>query len=208
MKMKIVQFSPIRSGSTLVYNILLHTKQNKQNKQYIKYEINKEHIYKYDSTNYYVITIRHPYNSIISSCLRYDLPLTNKNLIKQMNEYIDNGGRCMVENDFNKERHCVLIYEEFHNNIDLIINKIETLLDYKYSTEDVNKLKIRFCKQNMKQIANKYDNFEDYDEKSHIHGRHISQYNGETNYKTLLSQKQINILDKNMILQTIIKKYY
>ena len=59
--MTIIQFSPIRSGSTLIYNYLLE----------LGYKARKSHLYKNNNKNYYIITIRHPYNSIISSILRY-----------------------------------------------------------------------------------------------------------------------------------------
>ena len=45
------------------------------------------------------------------------------------------------------------------------------------------------------------------DKKTHIHGMHISILNGETNYKELLSEEQIKILNNNIILQKIIKKF-
>ena len=45
------------------------------------------------------------------------------------------------------------------------------------------------------------------DKKTHIHGMHISILNDETNYKELLSEEQIKILNNNIILQKIIKKF-
>ena len=59
----LIQFSPIRSGSTLVFNILqfLGKKSKKEHDKYI-----------YRDNNKYIVTIRHPYNSIISSIMRYN----------------------------------------------------------------------------------------------------------------------------------------
>ena len=56
-----VQFSPVRTGSTLIYNYLKELNKNPQKAH--KYKYNK----KYNKNNKYIITIRHPYNSIISS---------------------------------------------------------------------------------------------------------------------------------------------
>lgn len=113
---KMVLFSPIRKGSTLLYNIIKLI--------FYKIDIIKEHKYKYNENNFYIITIRHPYNSIISSCLRYNLELTEENFINNIDEYVNNGGKDLIENSFNKENHIIFIYEYFYNNFDYIYRKI------------------------------------------------------------------------------------
>ena len=67
----LIQVSPIRSGSTLVFNILqfLDKKSNKQHDKYV-----------FKNDNKYIVTIRHPYNSIISSIMRYDKEINIKNI--------------------------------------------------------------------------------------------------------------------------------
>ena len=86
----IIQFSPIRSGSTLVYNYLKDL--NKQ--------VTKHHNYNFCKNNKYVITIRHPYNSIISNILRKNKEINIKTLNNNMKEYISNGGWAAGNHDF------------------------------------------------------------------------------------------------------------
>ena len=65
-----IQFSPIRSGSTLIYNYLKELNKN-------PYKI---HYYTYNKNNKYIITIRHPYNSIISKLNIFNEEITETSL--------------------------------------------------------------------------------------------------------------------------------
>lgn len=194
----ITQFSPIRSGSTLLYNIIRELENN----------CIKQHKYTYNKNNNYIITIRHPYNSIISSCLRLNLEINNKNLINHINKYIKNGGSCIANNDLNKPNICILFYEKFNNNYDYIFDSLELFFNKKYKDEKKKNICKKFSIENVKKIISKYNNFEEYDRVTHLHGNHISKYNGETNYKEILNDEQIKILEDNKILQKIINKYY
>ena len=62
----------------------------------------KMHHYKYKKENRYIITIRHPYNSIISSILRYDKEINVESIKSHTNEYLSAGGNCIISNDFNR----------------------------------------------------------------------------------------------------------
>ena len=106
----LIQFSPIRSGSTLVYNILIGLGKTPTKKHHISSGSKK------------VVTVRHPYNSIVSSMMRYNLEINTKNLISQINEYVSNGGIDVLKTDHSC---CVLLYEEFYKNFDYIFDKFE-----------------------------------------------------------------------------------
>jgi hypothetical protein len=196
--MQIINFSPIRTGSTLVYNILKE----------LGYNCQKTHRYYYNVDCYYIITIRHPYNSIISTCLSLDLELNSKNITETIDTYIKNGGQDILDNNFNKPKHAVLYYERFFKNNEEIYNVIEKLFEKKHNIEDKEKINKKFSLENIKKTISQFKNFSDYDKDTHLHGNHISIYNGETDYIKILSEEQIKILEKNKILSMIVTKYY
>ena len=194
----IIQFSPIRSGSTLIYNYLLKLGKNPS----------KQHNYRNVSGHRYIITIRHPYNSIISSILRKGENISDSSLIDNINEYLKNGGNCIVNNNFDDSNHCVLIYENFLNDHDVILNSFESFFNEEYSRDLREELKSSLDINIIKKEIEKYKDFSEYDKINHFHGKHISKYNGETDYKKILNSNQIKILESNEILNKIINKFY
>lgn len=200
--MNIIQFSPIRSGSTLIYNYLLE----------LGYKPIKRHSYiNINETKfYYIITIRHPYNSIISSILRYEQEINVNTIKKHINEYLINGGQDIISNDFTGNNYCVLFYENFLNNHDLILNKLEKFFNIKYKSELKNKIKSKLEINNVKEqiIKNGHTKFSSYDRKTNFHGNHISKYNGKIDYKKMLNKDELILLQENKKLNGIIQKYY
>ena len=194
----IIQFSPIRSGSTLIYNYLRKLGKNPS----------KIHKYRNISGSRYIITIRHPYNSIISSILRKDENISDEILIDNINEYLNNGGNCIVNNNLDGLNHCDLIYENFLNDHDVILNSFESFFNEKYPPDLREELKSSLDINIIKKEIEKYKDFGEYDRINHFHGKHISKYNGETDYKKILNTNQIKILESNEILNKIINKFY
>ena len=66
----------------------------------------------YNNNDFYVITIRHPYNSIISSILRYKQEINQTNLKNAINEYLHNGGYDIISNDFQKSNIIIVFYKD------------------------------------------------------------------------------------------------
>ena len=196
----LIQFSPVRSGSTLIYNYLLELGKNP-----LKY-----HSYFKNNNNYYIITIRHPYNSIILSILRYGESINCETIEKHIKEYFENGGDSIINHDFTGDNHCVLIYENFVHNHDNILNELELFFGEKYRTEDRNRIKEKLDIKNVKNriSRNGYKSFSQYDTKTHFHGKHISEYNGNTDYTKILKDEHLKILKTNKKLNIIIEKYY
>lgn len=200
--MYIEQFSPIRSGSTLVYNYLLELGKCLNKKKH-KYNNKKE--------TQYIITIRHPYNSIISSILRYGREVNVETIKDQINEYLSNGGNCILNNTFTNDKiHCVLRYEDFLNNHDLIFEKFELFFNEKYPLKLKNEIKKKLEISSVKHVIyeNNFTDFKQYDEKTHFHGKHISQFDGNTDYKIILNNEELKILENNDKFKKIIEKYY
>tara|TARA_Y100000816_G_scaffold245360_1_gene193331 strand:+ start:405 stop:995 length:591 start_codon:yes stop_codon:yes gene_type:complete len=195
----LIQFSPIRSGSTLVFNIL----------QFLGKKSNKEHDkYVFKNDNKYIVTIRHPYNSIISSIMRYDKEINIKNIKEQIRKYLEQGGNHIANKDLNSSNHCILIYEKFYNDLDYILDEFELFFNEKYEDDIRNEIKIKFSIENVKKITEKYNTFAEYDSLTNWHGKHISCYNGETDFNNLLNKEELNILKQNNTLTKIIDKFY
>ena len=111
------QFSPIRSGSTLVYNLV---------RDCIPYQITKTHAFGYGLPNVlYIISVRHPYNSIISSCLRKNEEINDENIQGAISEYLIHGGAHLSNVDPTGENVLVLYYEKFVDDFDYIFDHIE-----------------------------------------------------------------------------------
>ena len=198
--MNIIQFSPIRSGSTLIYNYLLE----------LGYKSEKNHNYHYNNKNKYIITIRHPYNSIISYILCNDQDINITTIENSINEYLSNGGRDLIINNFTEDNHCILFYEDFLMNHDLILNKFELFFNTTYNFKLKNEIKHKLEINNIKSkiIQDGYIKFENYDSKTKFHGKHISEFNGKIDYKKILNKDALNVLENNKQLSIIIQKYY
>ena len=120
--------SPPRTGSTLIYNIIKFL--------FPECKINKTHkIFNYNPTKFnhnpnifYIFTIRHPYNSVISDLLIYDLAIDNNIIKNAANNYMDHGGKIVIDNInyiLNEPDIITLVYEKFINNFDYIFQIIE-----------------------------------------------------------------------------------
>tara|TARA_Y100000389_G_scaffold154931_1_gene155524 strand:+ start:4565 stop:5176 length:612 start_codon:yes stop_codon:yes gene_type:complete len=192
----IIQFSPIRSGSTLVYNILREFSN-----------VIKTHNMSVKNGQLYVITYRHPYNCIISSLLRNERKINSSNIKSEISEYLKNGGKDLLKNDLLKKNILLLQYEEFFNNYEVIYNKLEKFLNINIDENKKIELSKKYHITNVKKITNKYKKFKEYDKTTHLHGKHISEYNGQTDYKKILSENDIYMLKENKNLNEIIKKF-
>jgi hypothetical protein len=192
----IIQFSPIRSGSTLVYNILREFSN-----------VRKTHNMSVKNGQLYVITYRHPYNCIISSLLRNEKKINLLNIKSEISEYLKNGGKDLLKNDLLKKNILLLQYEEFFDNYEVIYNKLEKFLNINIDENKKIELSKKYNITNVKKITNKYKTFKEYDKTTHLHGKHISEYDGQTDYKKILSENDIYVLKENKSLNEIIKKF-
>jgi hypothetical protein len=195
---EMILLSPIRTGSTFVYNILRRIFNN----------VNKTHYERFYEKKLYFMTIRHPYNSIISKALVFDEEINLDTIIKYTKIYLETGGTIIVNNNLDKPNIILFYYEDFFDNPSNIFKIINEKLGIKIDEDLQKKLIEEFNINNMQKIANNYKDFDFYDRETHIHGNHISKYKGETDYKKILSLEEINYLKSNNDLNIILEKYY
>jgi hypothetical protein len=198
----IIQISPIRSGSTLVYNILKILFPEKQ--------VIKEHNYEYNADDLFIITIRHPYNSIVSSINRYNLEINDITIQDTIKEYLNNGGNWLIKNsELLLNKNCIVFYYySFFNNFENIYSVLERRLKIYINASLKKKINDEFNIENVKNNIKKYNKFTEYNVITHFHGKHISQYEGNTNFVDILTKEQIILLQQSQPLNTILYKYF
>lgn len=172
---KIIQFSPISSGSTLVFNLLRET--------YSFSNIFKEHEITRDMCSKYktVVTYRNPVDCVASAFQRSNLPVTEENIEKQINELKNNGLDHLVQ-IFDHPNIIKLRYENFYDDFDFIFDAFESYFGRSISEAHRAKMKEKYSINNVLSEASKYEDFSEYDKITLLHGNHISKFKGKPNY--------------------------
>lgn len=186
---KIIQFSPQRSGSTLVFNILKDL--------FPTWHIDKKHNYNIDDKNFpTVTTYRHPYDCIGSLILKDQVLPTNAIIEEKIFLFRKDGWNDFL-NQFGSSKILFLRYEDFCSDMDYMLNSIEGYFNININYDKRSELKDKYKISYIKDSLAKFKNFNEYDEQTHFHGNHISKYLGVPNYyKKLFTKNQLKILDK------------
>lgn len=175
MKRTIIQFGMIRTGSTLIYNILKEI--------FIKDLIIKTHKYpsKWQSFRCFPIicTYRDPLD-IICSSIKRNKEFPNRKIInKHISILKEWGFDDFIKLEKRYPNKCNLKYEDFHNNFKYVFDKLETFLDLQIPNNLRDEIENKWSIPKVKGIVTKYKSFAEYDKESQIHGLHISDKNGE-----------------------------
>ncbi len=183
----IIQFSPVRSGSTLVYNLLRECFPGKV--------IDKSHTY---SKHYLhlpiVATVRNPLDCIASLLLVEQSKLDETNLRWAVNELTRLGGA-----DFARlatHRRCLYLrYEEFFENYDLIFDAFEGFFGISIPVARRAEITSRYNLESAEAIAARQGTFAKSDKVTKIHGNHISANRGRPLYhQEFFTREQLDLL--------------
>ena len=196
----IIQFSPIRSGSTLVYNILKRCLPQTP--------ITKGHNFLYNPKNFYVTTIRHPFDCIISNCLRKNREISCSTLSVSAEEYLLWGGGDTLSPNLNKKNVLILYYKEFAADLDYVFDALEQSLGVVIPKRLRVTLEQDLSIKSVQNLTKNYKSFEDYDPGTHWHGNHISKYEGKTDFNKILSKEQLLTLQSHPRLRAIINRFF
>lgn len=199
-------FSPIRSGSTLVFNWVRSFMDLKRADLYKTHSVNSCH-----GSDLVIRVMRHPLDSILSSGFRFNHPLNETMLRANLNEYLQQGGHDSVmpiggapvltvyykdiSGPFASDTMRTIVQTLLENQIPLVEKISFPHLLKKYSLEAVGK------------YISKYRNFGEYCHRTHFHGDHIGPYSGRTDFRKLLSPEQCSMLNSNPTIQEILEKY-
>ena len=193
----------IRSGSTLIYNILKEL--------FPDYKINKTHNY---SKNWkdnllgipIVCTYRDPLDIICSSIKRNDQLATREVIEEHIKELKQYGFDDFIKLEEKYKNKLNLKYENFYNNFNFIFEELEEFFNIQIPIELRSKIESKLSIQKVKEKISKFKSFKDFDKNTHWHGKHISDNEGMTkSYKDFFNEDDINYL--KLIYKDFRKKY-
>ena len=186
----IIQFSPPRTGSTLLWNTLRVC--------FPEREVKKVHRLSKFEKNYrsapVVASIRNPLDSISSSIQRYGKDPTDEVIKEQIQEYEKEGMWDILEIK-NKSNVKILKYADFAFNFSLMFSELEDFFGKKIDAELKNHVLKTYSINKVKEKSYDYGEFSNYDKEDHIHGKHISKYSGASGYYSdFLERDQIEMV--------------
>lgn len=158
----ITVFSIPRSGSTLIWNIT---------KELVGPNVQKIHHCAGHDGRKTIIPYRHPYDSVVSHYNCHDgetIQDFNKDIDMLIPTFED-----FLKYDPDADDVLFLKYEEFYTNPTRAIKSIALFLGVDVTDDRVQEIREKFCIANVRKIVERYDNFNQYDPKTHIHGNHI-----------------------------------
>lgn len=185
----IIQMSPVRSGSTLVWNLLKHTFPN-------------AHIVKHHTCGWFfnylkiVATVRHPFDCIASIHKANGWEPSLESVERGATRFLQNGAEAIVSL---KDRPDVLVlrYEEFVNNFEVIFEAFESFFGVEIDTHKREQLVDQFGIESVKKITQEQGTFKSWDKETLFHGNHISEYNGSSGYGVeFFSEEQIKRIEE------------
>ena len=192
MPKRIIQYSPVRSGSTLLYNILkmLYVDSG--------YEVYKaHHLEEPDKNNivHIMSTFRHPYDCVISLTQINTTNPTFEDYKKNISVYLKNGGNNMFDNFQKILTHDKIVwfkYEDFVNDFGHIFDKIERGTNIVIAEERRKEIEDKLNIERVNKYIQRFKDFTEYDRNNHFHGKHISKDKGAINrYRKYLTEDQI-----------------
>lgn len=198
-KTTIVQFSPMRSGSTLLFNILQEI--------FPKCSIEKQHTYGWYFNHLKVVaSVRSPYDCIGSLLKAKKKEVTDENVSWASNHFLKHGGNEIIS-VADKKNVLLLKYENFVDDYEYIYNSFEMFFDTKINSDLRDRINQKFNRDSVKKImSTKQNDFSEWCEQNKIHGNHISSENGRVGYgKELFSEDQIKIVQDTCL--TYINKF-
>ena len=177
---RIIQFAPIRTGSTVLWQMLdylfedrTYNKNKWKNPNYVvkAHKLHKKYV---KEGNVYLITIRNPLEAIASTIrVRFfEQPLSETFemitlLMIDMFEQV-----YKIQNDPNVY---VFRYENFHNNYEIFLDKIEEIFEIKIKDEHKAEMLKKFSREGNLKISQEFDSFQELDINSLVHGDHVAE---------------------------------
>ena len=192
MKGRIIQFGLIRSGSTLIYNILKEL--------FPDYKINKTHNYSKNWKDTFwrtpiVCTYRDPLDIICSSIKRNDQLATREVIKKHIKELKQYGFDDFIKLEEKYKNKLNLKYENFYNNFNYIFKELEEFFKIQIPSKIRVKIESKLSIKEVKEKIKKFETFKEYDEDTQWHGKHISDNEGMTkSYINFFNEEDINYL--------------
>jgi len=202
-KRKIVQFSPMRSGSTLVANILrdLFPRRTIRKTHDMRSLSRKIHLHVLSFP--VVSTYRYPLD-IIASEIKVNNTEPTAMAIEQACQNLERNGLVEMKKVLNMKNVLLLKYEDFYGNLDFLFDHFEVFFSIKISDNTRSKLKDDYSIENIQQLTDELPS-DQFIDKNHaiavgsdgvFHGKHISKTKGKPgSYRDLFNEEQIDWLN-------------
>ena len=190
----IIQFSPPRTGSTLLWNTLrvcLPKREVKKAHKLSAFEI------RFRSAPI-VASIRNPLDSISSSIQRYGKDPTDEVVMQQIEEYERLGMWDILEIQ-NKPNVKILKYEEFAFDFTFMFRELEDFFQQPIPQQLKQQVIDNYSIDKVKTKSDSRGEFTNFNKEDQIHGQHISKFSGASGYyMDFLSSKQIESIQKRL----------
>lgn len=181
----IVQCSPVRTGSTLVWNALKAL--------FPGVEIPKRHDLNVVLRSplhpcRIVATVRDPRDVVVSMFALSGEKMTNEGIIHKLHE-LDQHGLLEMRRIRNRPRTLILRYEDIHADYSRLFSLLEDFFDLRVNKEIIAGFESRFHIDNVMRKSKRLGGFEAFDPEDKIHGRHVSERRGEPGaYRLVLDE--------------------
>ena len=164
----IIQLSPVRTGSTLVYNLLRGVLEGKK--------IVKKHRYRIAYGRLPIVaTVRDPFDAI-ASVIRLNKLGTDRAGVEQAADIFLKNGAADIVKIKDKPNVLILQYERFIEDFGYVFSELEAFFDFIIPDARKQQLALEFNLDNTRKIAGRQKRFGDYDSVTLIHGDHISDH--------------------------------
>ncbi len=183
---KLVVFSPMRTGSTLLFNVLRFLfediraiNQSTFEKNVPHSKVGKTHAKFPPNKNLFVfIPVRNPIDACyskwrIQSKNKHNYQVNEIELDSIVRDYIHELKGAELMGTSHYPNAMCLRYEYFVDNFDYLFNVIEKTFSIKIDVRDKNLIKRVLSKENVTANTNKYNSFNNYSQITHFHGEHI-----------------------------------
>lgn len=186
-KKYVIQFSPVRTGSTLIYNLLREILPGKT--------VVKVHTYSSHYRNVALVaTYRHPLDCIASLIQVAGKKPDDDEVLKAADTYDKNGGNDILILK-KHPHHLIFRYEIFVDDLTSVYDSIERYFDVIIKPNLREQLSHKYSIDEASKIAAKQESFTAWDPATKLHGNHISRFRGRpAYYNEFFSLKQIALL--------------
>ena len=187
---EVIQFSPPRTGSTLVWNALKLYVNDPHKTHLVKdvHELSKSLI---------VSTIRNPFDMVCSSILRYERTFNEQSVQETIQMFESYNFNILLS--LTEKNNCLILkYESFYNNYDFLFNELNYFLKNNISTREILSFKNEFSVNRVLEKVSHLKKFGNYNRENLFHGKHIGPNNGAPNsYEKYLNEDMKNQIKKS-----------
>lgn len=187
----VIQCSPPRTGSTLLWNVL---RVGYPQKKVIKTHGLKDLPAPMIRMSRIIMSVRNPLDTVSSSILRYRKEPSREFVSKQIKE-IDERGIWDTLEFKGRANVLILKYEDFSGDFDYTFGQLEQFMRTPIPEDRQKVIKRDFSIESVEQKSASLGSFGTYDAEDQVHGCHVSRYRGASNYyQDFLGDEEIRLI--------------